>query len=118
MNFEKYFRQTICAWQNPTRDKFGNITSFESSPTEYLVRWSDKVDFFRGKESGEMEQSSTTILMAEELKIGDYVWLGELDDLDSEQYNDPLTIDGACPVRAVKKTPTMRAEKILYKVFL
>jgi len=106
------FYDSVCVqkavlWYNSkVIDDFGN-RSYDS--TEINVRWDGKRQLVLN-ENGEEVVSEAEIMIASdtpEIKSGDYIYLGTLNDLDSDQLNDPVGIGHR--IIAVNTTPLFQS---------
>jgi hypothetical protein len=100
----KNLNQTAVYWARNGFNSEG-APSFDD-PVEVDCRWEDRAERFLSP-SGEELISSAVVMVSRDMDAGDYLFLGDLDDLDSSQ--DALTQDGAWPVRAFGKIPGIKA---------
>ena len=117
MGIEKFIQkvcvQTAVYWGNPQPDGYGGITF--DDPVEISCRWDCK----RRKEipslmvvSGggtEMIVSIAEVLVTQDVDVGGYLYLGDLDDLDSSEQDDPKSVEGAYEIRRFDKIPMIKS---------
>lgn len=92
MGIESFIR-SICVqdavyWGNPVQDGFGNKTY--DDPEEIKVRWDEKPQLIAGKDGREIT-TDVEILTPEDLDVGGMLYLGNLDDIGSD--DNPHTIE-------------------------
>ena len=113
---ERVCVQTAVYWDNPVSDGRGGIT-FDSAE-EILCRWDDVTELIRSN-SGKEEIVHSKIISPSVLKVQGYLYLGSLNDLDSSQYTDPLSVEGAREIIKVEKTPLFRkTDEFVYVYYL
>ena len=113
--WNKLLTQTAVYWSPSSVNGWG-VQTF-AGPVEVSVRWVDKTEVFIGS-SGKEQVSSAVVLLAQDVDEEGYLFLGDLDDLDSGQEADPMTVDAAFQIKAVKKVPDFRGDSFLRKVWL
>lgn len=109
--------QTATYWGNPQADGYGG-TNYDD-PVEVRVRWdnvSKLVTDAKGKEllcraevlvAGRLEDDGTVTPL--DLEVDGRLYLGSLDDLDSGQEADPMSIDEAWIIRRFDKCPEFKS---------
>lgn len=113
--WKRHLNQTAAHWTNPTTNGWGEISY--DGPVERNVRWVDTVEIIKDTE-GKQRISMAQVIMEVVPAVDDYLYLGDLDDLDSSQEAFPETIDDAFRVVKIAKSPDMAGTNILYKVYL
>ena len=110
-------RKQMCVyWPLPVNDGYGGYTWGEAE--EMTCRW-ETVRQIMKDDKGEDFVSTATVYVGEDLTIGGYLWLGQLDDLPYIHAN-PLasTITGALKIKSVGKSPNLKATEYLRTVYL
>ncbi len=113
--WNKLLTQTAVYWSPSSVDGWG-VQTF-ADPVEVSVRWVEKTEMFIGG-NGKEQISSAVVLLDQDVEEEGYLFLGDLDDLDSGQEADPMTANTAFQIRAVKKVPDFRGSNFLRKVWL
>lgn len=102
-------------WGNPQSDGTGGRT-FDDA-VEISVRWGDKQQKFIDAQGH--EQISRAIIYADtDLAVGGYLYLGTLAALSSADEGDPLSVSTAYEIRATSKSPDLKADRFVRKVWL
>lgn len=107
--------QTAVYWANPTST--GMMDKTFTGGVEIDCRWEDKADTFTDP-TGEEATSTAVVVVAQDLDLGGYLYLGELTDLSSSEAADPLEVDDAKVIRGVEKVPIRDASDFFRRVFL
>lgn len=108
--------QTAVYWGSPTNDGYGTKTF--SDPIEISCRWEDKTDVVTDNEGKEIV-SRALVYVTQDIDEEGYLYLGDLDDLDSEQEADPQGVDGAFEIKRFDKSPEIRqTNKFIRKAYL
>lgn len=103
MGIEKFIQkvcvQTAVYWGNPTSDGYGDYT-FDTA-VEISCRWdskrlklSPKLMVVSGGASVELV-SEAEVMVTQDLDVGGYLYLGELDDLSAAEKANPKLVDDA-----------------------
>lgn len=102
-------RQTAVYWAAPTEDGYGSKTF--SDPTEIDCRWEARTEKISrvGERIGEEVVSQARVFVTEDVVEQGWLYLGDLDDLDSDEEADPKTVDGAYEIIRFDKSPVMRS---------
>jgi hypothetical protein len=100
--------QTAVYWGSPKNDGYGGTTY--DSPVEIKCRWDGKTKRITNDE-GEEVVSRAQVLVTQDLEVGGVLYLGTLNDLGTEQENDPAQIVGAYKIQRVEKSPLFRSTK-------
>lgn len=98
--------QTAVYWGNPQPDGYGGETF--DPPIEINCRWTSTNELIRAG-NGEQVVTKGKILSPTTLEEGGYLYLGSLDDLDSEQQENPKEIPEACRIIQYGTTPLLRS---------
>ena len=109
-------KQTIVYWSRSGVSGFGQ-TSF-ATPVEIMGRWEDKETRFIDN-TGAEDVSDAVAFVGQDVVVGDWLFLGELTDIDSSiDETDPNNVSGAKEIKAKTKIPTLKADKFERKAFL
>jgi hypothetical protein len=108
-------RQIAVYWGDPVSDGYGGRTF--ADPVELAVRWETKMELFVDV-AGQTATSQAVVYVGETVAVGGYLYLGVLDDLDSDQVDDPLGLTGAYEIRAYEEIPDAVADSFLRKATL
>lgn len=110
------FKQTAVHWAFSSRDGFG-VRTFVAG-AEVSCRWEEKQQRFVTLEGDELV-SRAIVYHAATINPGDYLYLGDLEDLDSGEVADPTTAASAYEVRGLGESTTLRdASRSLKKAML
>ena len=110
----KSLKQSAVYWSTPVASGYGGY-SF-SDPVELDVRWEERQELFINVQ-GKEERSQAVVYLDQDVDIGGYLYLGELDDFDSSDP-DPQNVSDAKEIRAFQKIPNIKATSFLRKVWL
>jgi len=101
--------QTIVYWGSPTPDGMGTKTY--ADPVEIKGRWQSRVELIDrvGSRLGETVVSRAQIFLLQDVDEMGYLYLGDLDDLDSDEEGDPTSVDGAYEIKRFDKSPVLRS---------
>ena len=111
--------QTAVYWGSPTNDGYGGKTF--ADPVEISCRWENIIQNIDrvGARLGEEVVSEAQVYVTEDVEEMGYLYLGDLDDLDSDEEADPKTIEKAYPIRKFEKIPAIRStNEFLRKAYL
>lgn len=97
--------QTAVYWGGPTPDGYGGL-DFDD-PVEISVRWDDSTELITTAD-GTQYACRAKVLVTQDVDLDGYLYLGELDDLDSEDYDDPKSVDNVYRIRRFDKVPMIR----------
>ena len=118
MGIEKFIKkisvQTAVYWGNPVNDGSGGFVFDE--PVEIKCRWEDKIQIVNDSDGSEVV-SDSFILTNEDLDENGYLFLGTLDDLDSDELNDPKSKSGARAILSKNKIPMIRSTKEFVRLY-
>jgi len=98
----EFIVQTAVYWGPGTNDGYGS--KVWPDPVEVLCRWTDKTEIVQS-DNGEEAVSSANALVNDDLEYEGYMFLGTLDDLDSSEEDNPMTVDGAWRIIRWQKVP-------------
>jgi len=96
--------QTAVYWGNPQNTGDGDITF--DIPVEIKCRWENREVLFTGVK-GDVESSRAGVFVLQDLEEGGYLYLGTLDNLDSNESEDPKSVDGAFEIKQFEKIPAL-----------
>ena len=100
--------QTAVYWGSPVADGYGGKTL--ADPVEISCRWEDRVEkisIVTASRLGEEIVSKAQVFVTEDVEELGWLFLGDLDDLDSDEEADPMTVDGAYEIKRFDKTPVL-----------
>ena len=95
--------QTVVYWGSPTIDGFSHKTF--ADPVEILARY-EEVNELHRLDTGEEVIVMARLWVLQDVDKGGYIYLGTLDDLDSNPA-DPKEVDGASLIVSFRKIPNM-----------
>ena len=108
--------QTAVYWAAPVAGGFGGYTF--DDPVEISVRWEQKQELFIDA-AGKEVRSNAVVYTVQDVDIGGYLLLGDLDDLDSTVIApEDVTTGQAYEVRGFSKSPTIDGTRFVRKVWL
>lgn len=107
--------QTIIYWKQLLPDGYGGFTF--DSPVEILGRWEDKSQLFINN-AGQEIKSSSVVFVKQDISEGDFLFLGEISDIDSGLLDTPEDVPNAKQVRGFRKIPNIDASDFERKVWL
>jgi len=96
--------QTAVYWGTPVDDGYGG-RSF-ADPVEISCRWEDKNQKLTAS-NGEEFISRSRVFVTQDVDERGYLYLGDLDDLDSGEEADPMTAEGAYEIARFDKVAPM-----------
>lgn len=100
--FARNLNQTATLWTLNGVDSAGDPTWDSASPRTISVRWEERNDMFINQ-GGEQEASVSMVVTAEDVSLGDYLFLG------TSVAADPKLVDGAYAIKVVEKFPDRKA---------
>lgn len=110
---ENMLKQTCVYWGSPTPSGYANQSTYADA-VEISCRWSLKKELYRNQ-NGEEELSDALVTVSQDLDIGGFLYLGDLNDLDSSP--EPMA-SGAFEIRAFEKIPSVDGTKFLRRAYL
>lgn len=112
--------QTAVYWASPVPDGYGGFTW--DDPIEIDCRWvnSTKVILTRAVRGGGGEEiiCQAEVQVNQDLDEQGMLYLGSLDDLDSGEEADPVTISTAYTIKRFDKVPTIKGNRFFRKAYL
>lgn len=102
-------------WRNVVPGGAGQ-RSFDD-PIEINVRWEQRSVLFTNA-AGEELQSEHVVYPDRDVAEGDMLMRGTLDDIDSGEEADPLTVDGAHTVRGFESIREIEGDLVVRKAML
>ena len=105
--------QTAVYWGNPTPDGYGQNTF--DAPVEVSCRWEQRERIIKDRLGREVVSKATVWVVSDLVSEG-WLYLGSLDDLDSNPL--PMEVDGAYEIIAKDKIPGIKAVGFLRKIYL
>lgn len=106
--------QTAVYWGNPVNDGYGRLVY--DSPIEIKCRWEDEQKIVAGG-NGVEQTSVSNVLVTQNLDVQGMLYLGILNDLDSDQNPNDLT--GAYQIIAKSVVPLFRSTtEFVHTVYL
>ena len=110
------YNQKAVWWTGGTIDGFSQ-RSYDPG-VEIYVRWQKKIRTIVG-EGGREVVSRAEVLTDSEVQRGDYLWRGELADLDSDQVVDPTELSEAFEVAEIEESASPAdSAKVVRKALL
>lgn len=110
-----WLKQIAVYWGSPVSDGQGGRTF--DSPVELDVRWEERHDLFVDAQ-GQEKQSSAVVYIGQDVVIGGYLFLGDLDDLGSAEEDDPQNVAGVYEIRQFDKVPDAKGTDYLRRAWL
>jgi hypothetical protein len=107
--------QMCVYWGSPVNDGYGSYTY--SDPIELKCRWIEGTELIRNSEGNEIV-STTQVVVSQDVEENGYLYLGSLDDLDSDEGDNPKLVDSAFPIIKFHKTPTLKGNVFYREVYL
>jgi hypothetical protein len=98
--------QTSVYWGSPSPDGYGGYTF--ADPVEISCRWDGKTQMVKGADGKEVV-SRAEIMILQDVNEGGYLYLGELADLDSDEEENPMKLEGAYEILRFDKTPLFQS---------
>lgn len=111
MNFS--LNQIAVYWARGVADGYGDFDW--EDPVEIPCRWEGVNEQFVDM-AGEVHFSKAKVFLAQDVSVGDYLYLGSLDDLTSA--SSPSNTKGAFPVRRFDKIPDLACQEFLRRSWL
>ena len=106
--------QTAVYWGTPVSDGMGGFTYADA--VEISCRWDDFQKLITDKQGREIV-STARVLVTQDLDQQGWLYLGTLDDLDSDPQ--PREIDTAFPIIKITKVPELKSSTLfLRRVYL
>jgi len=101
--------QTAVYWGAPEDDGYGGKDFDSIYPIEIACRWEEKTELISriGARLGEELISNAQVSVTQDVDEQGYLYLGTLDNLDSDQEANPETIDDAYSIKKFEKIPSL-----------
>jgi len=96
-------KQTAVYWGNPVEDGEGG-SSFDAA-VEIQCRWESQSEIVKDQDGNELV-STARVYVLQDLDENGYLYLGTLDDLDSNP-DEPRDVDGALRIILTDKIPAL-----------
>ena len=113
--FTHSLKQTAVYWGAPVSTGAGGRTFADA--VELDVRWEERHDMFIDAQ-GQEKQSSAVVFISQDVVVGGYLFLGDLDDLSSGEEADPMIVSGAYEIRQFDKIPDAKGSSFMRKAWL
>jgi len=94
--------QTAVYWGGPEDDGYGGMTY--DDPVEIAVAWYDTAEVVTNA-NGDEVVSRTKVILTQDVDVRGLLYLGTLDDLDSTEEGDPITVQTAYLIIRFDKIP-------------
>jgi hypothetical protein len=109
-------KQKAVYWGSPVASGFGGY-DFDD-PVEIKVRWEVRQELFIDM-NGKEVRSQAVAYVGQDVDMGGYLFLGELDDLDSTVIvPEDVTTGRVYEIRGFSKSPTLGGTKYVRKVWM
>jgi len=100
--------QTAVLWKNPLPDRFGEY-EFDDA-IEIYCRWDGKQQQIVDENGDEIVSVAEILLHSQaSTQVGEYIMLGVLEDLETNQINDPLSVSNAYRIKNIQSTPLFQS---------
>lgn len=107
--------QTAVYWGTPVATGSGGFTY--ADPVEIDCRWVDSNRVIMASDGNEIV-TRAEVQLAQDVEEQGMLFLGDFDDLDSAQEEDPTNLDGAFLIKRFDKVPTIRGNAFFRKAYL
>jgi len=107
--------QTAVYWGNPTPNGEGGYSY--DAPVEISCRWELRQELIRDDVGREL-RSKARIFVGQDLDDHGYLYLGDLDDLDSDEQVDPATVTAAFEIKMKEEVPDIKGARPVRVVWL
>lgn len=112
MDFE--LNQTAVYWERLGPDGYGGYDW--EDPVEIDVRWEQSSDVYTDA-MGETRNCNAKVFLGQDIKVGDYLYLGDLDDITSAS-GPPASMEEAVSVKRFDKIPDLAGTEFLRRAWL
>lgn len=109
--------QTAVYWGEPTPDGYGGRTFGSAYPEEISCRWEARTEVITDGQGNEII-SRARVYVTEDVEEEGWLFLGELDDLDSDAEEDPMKVDSVHKIKRFDKIPSMRGDDFVRIAYL
>ena len=106
--------QTVVYWALAASDGYGGSTF--SDPVEISGRWEQIQKLFVNS-LGEERLSQSVVYLGQDVVLGGYLYLGDLDDIASS-VTGPEDVSGSKKIQQFDKLPDLKASGFLRKAWL
>lgn len=106
------FNQTLVLWNTPVNNGYNALTY--ATPIEIKGRWENKSELLHVGNT-ELGASTAQVYTMENVKKGNWVYLGSLTDLTEEQKANPKLLEEAYEVKEVQEYTKLRSTAVLYR---
>ncbi len=107
--------QTATYWARLDPDGYGGWDY--DDPVEVSVRWEETSENLIDA-SGEEFVTLAEIMVNQEMKPGDYLYLGSLTSAMEDSASNPVNIEDAWPIRKAEAVPDLLAESFVRTVWI
>jgi hypothetical protein len=108
--------QTATYWGAPVDNGYGGKTY--DDPVEIFCRWDGSTKLITDAK-GEQFVCVVEVMVLQELDIDGILYLGNLDDLELSEQDDPSTITNAQRIKQFMKTPLFASDdEFVYMAYL
>jgi hypothetical protein len=108
--------QTAVYWGNPTPDGYGKMVY--DDPIEISCRWTDTTRVINSA-NGDQIVCRAEVMVTQDLDYQGMLYLGSLDDLDSDEAVNPTLIPTAYEIKRFDKVPMIfETNEFVRKVYL
>ncbi len=104
-------QETAVYWGDPSNDGQGGLTFGSQYPREIKCRWEDRIEVISMQGGGRKSEefvSKAMVMVLEDVDEQGYLFLGDLDDLNSSQEENPKDVDKAYRIQRFDKIPAVR----------
>lgn len=109
--------QTAVYWGNPQDNGTGGYTW--NDPVEISCRWSEKTEVLqRNNNPDEQFISNAQVFVDQDVEEKGLLYLGSLDDLNSDEETNPEGVVGVFRIVRFDKIPTIKGNRYLRKAYL
>lgn len=112
---ERNLNQTAVYWGSPVPDGYGGRTY--DDPVEIPCRWVNTTEVITDGKGNEIV-CRAEVQVSQDLDEQGTLYLGTLEDLDSDEEADPTKILGAYRIKRFDKTPTIKGTSFYRKAYL
>jgi hypothetical protein len=112
---ERNLSQKAVYWGNPTPDGYGGFSY--DDPVEIDCRWVNTNEVVVDAKGDEIV-CHATVQVKQDLDEQGLLYLGELDDLDSAEEDNPRTVLGAYSIKRFDKIPTIKGTRFYRRAYL
>jgi len=109
--------QTAVYWGPPSPDGYAGRTFDSVYPEEISCKWEDRTEVIKDSHGNEVT-SRARIHVVDDVEEEGWLFLGDLDDLDSSQEEDPVGVDGAYKIIRFDKKPSIRGDEYVRIAYL